>query len=131
MEHDKSVEISTNFQYQASLHKRRVPLSEHFLATVMGGLILTAHTNAYLFCPYSSCTYNSHINTAKMKVFLRTLGAFSILMWLVQQVSNCQPWVSQPHTFSARLLFDETVAQSFFIFVNRPIVALSVFYCIL
>jgi len=80
MEYYKSVEILTNFQYQASLHKRRAPHSEHFLATVLGGLILPAHTNAYLFCPHSSCTYNSHITTVKMKVFLRTLCAFSILV---------------------------------------------------
>ena len=57
------------------------PPSEHFPATVLGRLILTAYTNAHLFCPHSSCTYNSHINTVKMKVFLHTLCAFSILVW--------------------------------------------------
>jgi len=61
MKHYKSVEILTNFQYQASLHKRKAPLV-NFLATVLGGLIITAQTNAYLFCPPSSSTYNSHIN---------------------------------------------------------------------
>jgi len=50
----KSVEILTNFQYQASLHKRKTPPSKHFLAMVLGGLIITVHTNAYLFCPPSS-----------------------------------------------------------------------------
>ena len=33
-----------------------------------GGLIITAHTSPYLFCPPSSCrpTYNSHITKNKM-----------------------------------------------------------------
>jgi len=35
---------------------------------------------------------------------------------------------SQPHTFSARLLFDETFAQPVFAVVHCPFVALSVFY---
>jgi len=52
---------------------------------------------------------------------------------VVQQVLNCQSWVSAiaaaPHTFSTRLLFNETFAQlDVFAVVNWPVVALSVFY---
>jgi len=50
---------------------------------------------------------------------------------VVQQVSNCQPRCppSQPHTFSARLLFDETFERpDVFAVLNCPVVVLSVFY---
>jgi len=60
---------------------------------------------------------------------LRALYAFTILVHhsKFQTVSPCTP--SQPHTFSARLLFDATFAQlEVFAFVNCPVVALSLFY---
>jgi len=46
------VEILTNFQYQVSLHKCKAP-SQQFLATILGELIITARTNACLFCPWA------------------------------------------------------------------------------
>jgi len=127
MKYYKSVEILTNFQYQASLHKRKDPPSKHFLATVLGGLIITAYTNAYLFCPPSSCTYNSHINTVKTKVFLRTLCSFSSLVWASSASVKLSTQVSvipAAHLCSTAIRRDSHAA----IFVNCPIVALSVFY---
>jgi len=61
---------------------------------------------------------------------LNTLCAFSILVWLSKfQTVNprCPP--SQPHAYSARLLFDETFAQpDVFAVVHCPaVIMLSVF----
>jgi len=50
---------------------------------------------------------------------------------IVEQVSNVNPGcpASQPHTCSARLLFDETFVQpDVSALVSYPILALSVFY---
>ena len=76
----------------------------------------------------SSCTCNSHIikNKSFLAYFMRILNSC-----VVQQVSNCQAWCppSQPHTFSAPLLFDETLAQlDGLAVVNSSSVTLSVFY---
>jgi len=69
----------------------------------------------------SGCTYNSHIK----KDLVCALCAFSILVHFSRfQVVN--PWcpLSQPHTFSARLLFAQPL---FFAVVNSANVELSVF----
>jgi len=87
-----------------------------------------AHTSPYLFCQPSSCTYTSHIT--KNDSFLLTLCIFSILVKFIkfQTVSHGFP-PSQPHTFSAGLLFDKTFAQpDVAAVVNCPVVALSVFH---
>jgi len=94
MEYDKSVEILTNFQYQASLHKRNAPFpSEQFLVTVLGRLILMAHTNAYLFCPHNSCTYNSHINTTQA-FLLKPL----LVVQIAKHFNSIFVLVAQSHT---------------------------------
>jgi len=78
-------------------------------------------TSLYLFCPPSSCTYNSH--TIKYEVFLHTSSTCLILVWFskFKLSSLCLP--SQLHTFSAQLLFDETFTQPhLFAVVNYPVI---------
>jgi len=55
-----------------------------------GELIITTHASPYPFCPPSSYTYNSHIikNETFLAYFMSILNSC-----VVQQVSNCQPWV--------------------------------------
>jgi len=58
------------------------------------GLIITAHTSGYLFCPpvvVHSLYANSHIikNENFLAYFMRILKSC-----VVQQVSNCHPWMS-------------------------------------
>jgi len=69
----------------------------------------------------SDCTYDSHIK----KVILSALCAFSILVHFSRfQTFNPGCPLSQPHTFSARLLFAQPL---FFAVVNSADVELSVF----
>ena len=83
--------------------------------------------------PPSNCTYNNHItkNGMFLAYFMRILNTCKFQTVKLWQVSNCQTRCppSQPHTFSARLLFDETFARpDVFAVVNCPVVALGVLY---
>jgi len=67
------------------------------------GLIIMTHTSPYLCC-LSSCTYNSHlIKKRKFHSVRYTHSQFQTVS------TGCPPF--KPHTFSARLLFEETFAQ--------------------
>ena len=103
-------------------------INSSFVIGSSGGFIITAHTSPCLFCGPTVVVHNSHL--IKSESFLRALCAFSIPVWFSKfQTVNPGGPPSQPHTFSARLLFDETSAQpDVFAFMNCPVVALRVFY---
>jgi len=67
-----------------------------------------------------------------MKVFLRTMCAFSILVYSLARFDLADRGVYQsvqPRTFCARLLvYDETLAQPHFAVVNCSDVVMCVFY---
>jgi len=82
-----------------------------------------AHTSPYLFCPPSSFRYNSHTlkTVTVLAYFMRILN--SCVVYKFQAFNpGCPP--SQPHTFSTRLLFNETFAQpDMLAIVNRAPIA--------
>jgi len=83
------------------------------------GLIITAQTSPYLFCPSSSCTYNSHV--IKTKVFLRTLCSFSILVWFSKfQTVNPGFPPSLSHTFWSTAIRRDNRAALYFCSCELP-----------
>jgi len=92
-----------------------------------GGQIITAHATPFLFCPSSSCTYNSHI---KKRNFSSVLYAHSQFLCSLASLKLLTLGVRHPSRIhSDRLLFDETFAQPcIFAVVNCAGVALNVFY---
>ena len=77
-------------QPHTSMLAIRAPCRASSLNGCSGRLIITAHTMPYLFCPPSSCIYNSHIinNGSFLAYFMLILNSC-----VVYQVSNCQSWV--------------------------------------
>ena len=91
-----------------------------------GGLIITAHTTPYLFCPPSSCIQPHNKKQNFLAYFTRILN--SCVVYKFQTVKGRRP-PSQPHTFSDRKLFDKTFAwPDVFAVVSCRVLALSVFY---
>jgi len=78
-----------------------------------------------LVLPPSSCIYNNHVKKSFLEYFKHIFNSC-----VDYQVLNCKPgWrpPSQPHTFSDRLLFDETFAQpDVFAVVNCSVAASGV-----
>ena len=103
-------------------------INSSFVIGCSGGFIITAHTSPHLFCGPTVVVHNSHTIKSEsfLACFMRILN--SCVVSKFQTVKpGCPP--SQPHTFSARLLFDETAVQpDVFAFMNCPAVALNVFY---
>ena len=91
---------------------------------------LRAWARLYLFClrPPSSFTYNSHIIKKRVFCVLYALSQFLCTSSKFRSINpGCLP--PQQHAFSARTLFDETLAQpDIFAVVNFADVALSVSY---
>ena len=84
-----------------------------------------SHKPVYALPP-SSCIYNSHIIEKRQffAYFMHILN--SCVVW---QTANLGRPPSQPHNFSAGLLFDEEFGEpDVFEVVNCPVVALSVLY---
>jgi len=92
-----------------------------------GGLFTTAHTSPYIFCPPSSCTYNTHI-IKRLNCFCVLHAQSQLLCSSKFRTLNPGCPLSQPHTFSANLLFVETFAQpDVSAVVNCPVAVLSLF----